>query len=110
MPDSHVILYVGEVFSEVLLRLRELPSPLDMPALVSVEQSVAERFGVCHFSDLGNNSFLKFVSRHPQLVEELGEGVTGASGSGRVALVRQKALGVITQLGPEVRADEVGVA
>ena len=95
----------------MLVRLKDLPSPLDLPAILSVEQGTVEKFGACHFSELGNGSFIGFLSRHPQLMEELGEGVAGGRGpSSHLVAAKQKALGIIAQLGQEVRGDEVGVA
>lgn len=99
--------FTGEVLHEVMQRLKALSFPLDLSSLARVELSIASKYDVRSFSDLGNGSFLQFVATHKALGEELGEGLVGA-GSGAVAASKEKALRIVSQLATkELRENEV---
>ena len=81
---------------------------MNLLALASVEKATAEKFGACHFTDLGNGPFTEFVGKNEQLRRELGGGMMGSGdSSSHIRVAMEKALGVIGQLDPNVRKNEV---
>ena len=101
---------LGELFSEVLPRLKSLPFPISLSSLVNVELNIVDKFQVTHFGELGNGSFLQFVVGHDKLREVLGEGLIGAgSGAGpALAALKEKIVRIIGELcTPELRENEV---
>ena len=101
---------LGELFSEVLPRLKSLPFPISLSSLVNVELNIVDKFQVTHFGELGNGSFLQFVVGHDKLREVLEEGLMGVgTGAGpALAALKEKIVKIIGELcTPELRESEV---
>ena len=90
--------------------MQNLTFPIDMRSLANVEKCVSEQFGVFQFEELGNGPFLKFISEHERLCEEVGGGWMGSSlGLAHAGAVKEKILRIIHQLRHELRSDDVSV-
>lgn len=91
-----------------MLHVRQLPFPINLLSLARVEKATTEKFGACHFTDLGNGPFTEFVGKSEQLRGELGGGMMGSGDSpSHVRVAMGKALGIIGQLDPDARKSEV---
>lgn len=116
VPDlvqyTHAMHTTGELVSEVRGHLLKLPSPISLTSLANLEKHVVESAGVTDFSSLCGHSFLSVIAGHEVLLSQLSGGVMGAqAGDGGAAGMRKKKmLGVVDQLGHQLKYDEVSKA
>lgn len=99
----------GLVLAQVCEHLMCAPFPIDLASLARLERNVVEHFSAPAFHSLGHLSFLQFLAVHDEAIQALGGSVIGghSSTTAHQRTVKDKALGVISQLKPTHREDEV---
>ena len=62
----------GEITKELLQSLNTIQFPVDLNSLSRVEETLSNHYGVIKFAQLGQGSFLQFITRQPQILSALG--------------------------------------